>query len=312
MHVLSHPPIDGGSNPLARGRVAAWGRTLNQELHANGRRLLLQIYLEEQDFSIAFHRRVQVKGRWVERRRKRRPVRDHQSRIGTLLRGIALRSMPSQTLRRRFPSSMNSTELDGNRIRWPWLFRLRLPNLAQEVETKCDGREAYWTALDDVGPWRTTDVEFDDTGGLPRRRSHRHDALMRMPWNRSNADQLDLVDESDAGACEPELPDAAEHVGARTPLQGLSVDTRGTEGTPLLIPVDCLEEDPANPRTEFPEAEIDELAQDIALRGILQPIVARRRTDDGHYRVLFGAKRLRAARRAGLEAVPVVHRRRGA
>ena len=129
---------------------------------------------------------------------------------------------------------------------------------------------------------------------------------MRMPWNRSNADQLDLVDESNAGACEPELPDAAEHVGAWTSRRVLSVDTLGAEGTPLLIPVDCLEEDPANPRTEFPEAEIDELAQDIALRGILQPIVAQRCPDDCHYRVLFGAKRLRAAKRAGLKVVPVV------
>jgi len=129
---------------------------------------------------------------------------------------------------------------------------------------------------------------------------------MRMPWNRSNADELDLVDESNPGLGEPELPNAAEHVEARTSMQALSLDARGGEGKRLLISVDCLEEDPANPRTEFPEAEIDELAQDIALRGILQPIVARRCPDDGHYRVLFGAKRLRAAKRAGLEAVPVV------
>ena len=46
--------------------------------------------------------------------------------------------------------------------------------------------------------------------------------------------------------------------------------------------------------------------RDIALRGILQPIVARPLPKDGRYRVLFGAKRLRAARKAGLQAVPVV------
>ena len=67
-----------------------------------------------------------------------------------------------------------------------------------------------------------------------------------------------------------------------------------------------LEEDPGNPRTEFPDEEIAELAQDIALRGILQPIVVRRAGEAGRYRVLFGAKRLRAARQAGLEVVPVV------
>src|SRR5678815_2673983 len=61
-----------------------------------------------------------------------------------------------------------------------------------------------------------------------------------------------------------------------------------------------------SPRTEFPDEEIAELAQDIALRGILQPIVVRPVAEAGRYRVVFGAKRLRAARRAGLEVVPVV------
>ena len=90
------------------------------------------------------------------------------------------------------------------------------------------------------------------------------------------------------------------------PRLQLSLDALAAEGLPLLVPVHCLEEDPGNPRTEFPDEEIAELAQDIALRGILQPIVVRRAADDGRYRVLFGAKRLRAAKRARLEVVPVV------
>jgi ParB family chromosome partitioning protein len=42
------------------------------------------------------------------------------------------------------------------------------------------------------------------------------------------------------------------------------------------------------------------------VNGILQPIVVRRPGSDGRYRVLFGAKRLRAAKLAGLREVPVV------
>ena len=91
-----------------------------------------------------------------------------------------------------------------------------------------------------------------------------------------------------------------------TATSALSLEALAAEGIPLLLPVDSLEEDPGNPRTEFPDEEIAELAQDIALRGILQPIVVRRTTDGSRFRVLFGAKRLRAARQAGLEAVPVV------
>lgn len=76
-------------------------------------------------------------------------------------------------------------------------------------------------------------------------------------------------------------------------------------GEPLRVPVDLLDEDPENPRTDCPQAELEELAQDIAERGILQPIVADPADAAGRYRVRFGAKRLRAARQAGLLEVPV-------
>jgi ParB family chromosome partitioning protein len=77
-------------------------------------------------------------------------------------------------------------------------------------------------------------------------------------------------------------------------------------GEPLLAPIELLEEDPGNPRTEFPEGDLAELAADIGAHGILQPIVVRGPASDGRYRILFGAKRLRAAKLAGLREVPVV------
>jgi ParB family chromosome partitioning protein len=88
--------------------------------------------------------------------------------------------------------------------------------------------------------------------------------------------------------------------------KAISLDALAAEAQPLLVSVDCLDEDPGNPRTEFPDEDIAELAEDIALRGILQPIVVRRAADDVRYRILFGAKRLRAAKRAGLDVVPIV------
>jgi ParB family chromosome partitioning protein len=132
---------------------------------------------------------------------------------------------------------------------------------------------------------------------------------MRMPWNKSKVEQLDLVDEANSAPIEELVPDAggdAVDPQTCTATSALSLDALNVEGLPLLVPVGALEEDPDNPRTEFPDEEIAELAQDVALRGILQPIVVRRTADQGRFRVLFGAKRLRAARRAGLEAVPVV------
>lgn len=72
--------------------------------------------------------------------------------------------------------------------------------------------------------------------------------------------------------------------------------------------MDRITEDPSNPRTEFPDAELAELADDIRQRGILQPLVVHPADAQGRYRLHFGAKRLRAALRAGLLEVPVVVR----
>lgn len=77
-------------------------------------------------------------------------------------------------------------------------------------------------------------------------------------------------------------------------------------GLALLVPIDQLEEDPDNPRKAYPPEAIEELAQDIALRGILQPIVVSDRDDKGRYLIRFGSRRWRAAIQAGLTTVPVI------
>jgi ParB family chromosome partitioning protein len=79
-------------------------------------------------------------------------------------------------------------------------------------------------------------------------------------------------------------------------------------GHPLLVSLDKLSEDPNNPRTEFPQEEIDELADSIRQHGILQPLVVAAADTAGLYRIHHGAKRRRAARLAGLSDVPVVVR----
>ena len=61
-------------------------------------------------------------------------------------------------------------------------------------------------------------------------------------------------------------------------------------------------------RTEFPEAALEELAADIQQRGILQPLVVHPADGQGRHLIHFGAKRLRAAIRAGLSEVPIVVR----
>lgn len=130
---------------------------------------------------------------------------------------------------------------------------------------------------------------------------------MRMPWSKSKGDQLELLD------AEPDAPRGEDRQPAQNDRNGRSTrsSTRAgarNEGRPLIVPLDFLDEDPNNPRTEFPGSQIDELADDIRERGILEPIVVHPADAAGRYRIHFGAKRLRAARRAGLADVPVVVR----
>lgn len=76
----------------------------------------------------------------------------------------------------------------------------------------------------------------------------------------------------------------------------------------LLVEVARLEPNDQQPRRLFDEAGIAELAQSIRASGILQPILVTR--DGDHFRILAGERRLRAAKLAGLEKVPVVVRER--
>jgi ParB family transcriptional regulator, chromosome partitioning protein len=73
------------------------------------------------------------------------------------------------------------------------------------------------------------------------------------------------------------------------------------------VPIEFLRRNPRNPRQDFPEAQLDELAASIRERGIIQPIVARplRNLPDA-YEIIAGERRWRAAQRAGLHEVPVV------
>jgi ParB family chromosome partitioning protein len=96
------------------------------------------------------------------------------------------------------------------------------------------------------------------------------------------------------------------NAAAPAPDAQTSATPPALHGHPLVLPVAALCEGPNNPRTDFPETVLDELAEDIRQHGILQPIVVHPVDAAGLYRIHFGAKRLRAAARAGLQSVPVV------
>jgi ParB family transcriptional regulator, chromosome partitioning protein len=72
------------------------------------------------------------------------------------------------------------------------------------------------------------------------------------------------------------------------------------------LPTSAIRPNTRQPRRSFPEAGIKELAASIREVGILQPLVVRS-TSDG-FELIAGERRLRAAREAGLDRVPVLIR----
>jgi ParB family chromosome partitioning protein len=73
------------------------------------------------------------------------------------------------------------------------------------------------------------------------------------------------------------------------------------------LPVTSLRPNRLQPRTQFDEADLEELAESIRAQGVIQPLVVSPGTD-GVYTIIAGERRWRASRRAGLESVPVVVR----
>ncbi|MGN0282006.1 MAG: ParB/RepB/Spo0J family partition protein [Prevotella sp.] len=78
-----------------------------------------------------------------------------------------------------------------------------------------------------------------------------------------------------------------------------------TQGSSNLseIPLSQIEPNPNQPRREFDEEALQELANSIREVGIIQPITLRQ-IEEGHYQIIAGERRWRASQLAGLQAVP--------
>jgi ParB family chromosome partitioning protein len=97
---------------------------------------------------------------------------------------------------------------------------------------------------------------------------------------------------------QPPVPSGATPATAASPANAAPI-------TDVLI--DRIEPNPQQPRTNFPEDQLHELANSIRQHGIIQPLLVSRQSG-GLYQLIAGERRWRAARIAGLERVPVTVR----
>ena len=103
--------------------------------------------------------------------------------------------------------------------------------------------------------------------------------------------------------------------GIRSLLQNIDADLKSTAGSlrsevieqstsSSRIGLDLIEVNPKQPRRDFDEAALQELAASIKLHDIIQPLTVSRLAN-GRYRLIAGERRFRAAKMAGIKDVPV-------
>jgi ParB family chromosome partitioning protein len=107
--------------------------------------------------------------------------------------------------------------------------------------------------------------------------------------------------------------------GIRSLLQNIDADLKSTAGSlkvevidqnisSLRIPLGQIEVNPKQPRKEFDETALNELAASLKMHDIIQPLTVTK-LPGGNYRLIAGERRFRAAKIAGLKDVPVYIRK---
>jgi ParB family chromosome partitioning protein len=103
--------------------------------------------------------------------------------------------------------------------------------------------------------------------------------------------------------------------GIRSLLQNIDIDLKNTEGSlkteiaqkvnsGMRVPIDQIEMNPKQPRHDFDEVALSELAASIKMHDIIQPLTVSRMAN-GKYRIIAGERRFRASKIAGLKDIPV-------
>lgn len=109
---------------------------------------------------------------------------------------------------------------------------------------------------------------------------------------------------------------STERRGLGRGLSALMADIRSDEpgdqdraaSPDAMVPIDRIRANPTQPRRDFPSEALEELAQSIRLRGVLQPVILRPLANDGGYELVAGERRWRAAQLAQLHKIPAIIR----
>lgn len=86
------------------------------------------------------------------------------------------------------------------------------------------------------------------------------------------------------------------------------VETERSASSESILAIESIRPNPDQPRRDFDPSALEELAESIRAKGIIQPLVVRPISPTGSYEIVAGERRWRAAQMAQLHRVPVVIR----
>ncbi len=89
-----------------------------------------------------------------------------------------------------------------------------------------------------------------------------------------------------------------------TDITSADISGNYVAGAIAQIEIDKIETNPFQPRTDFDESALGELAESIKNQGVIQPVTVRKMGYD-KYQLISGERRLRASKLAGLKTIPV-------
>ena len=89
-----------------------------------------------------------------------------------------------------------------------------------------------------------------------------------------------------------------------TDITSADISGHYVAGAIAQIEIDKIETNPFQPRTDFDETALNELAESIKNQGVIQPVTVRKMGYD-KYQLISGERRLRASKMAGLKKIPV-------
>lgn len=86
--------------------------------------------------------------------------------------------------------------------------------------------------------------------------------------------------------------------------EGENITSQDTDQGVVELPLNLVHTNPNQPRKEFDEDKLSEMAETMANYGVIQPIIVQKRGDG--YILVAGERRLRAAAMAGLKTIPAI------